>query len=49
MIATKELITASQLRDFVEFPFGWLHLLKARYFNDKAAFYLIGIKPKILE
>lgn len=28
------------------FPFGWIHLLKARYFHDKASFYLIGIKPK---
>lgn len=28
------------------FPFGWLHLLKARYFHNRAAFYLIGIKPK---
>lgn len=28
------------------FPMGWWHLLKARYFNDKASFYLIGIKPK---
>lgn len=27
------------------FPFGWYHLLKARYFPQKAAFYLIGIKP----
>ncbi|WP_138431576.1 GNAT family N-acetyltransferase [Fodinibius saliphilus] len=27
-------------------PFGWAHLLKARYFHDKAAFYLIGIDPK---
>ncbi|WP_445665631.1 GTP cyclohydrolase [Fodinibius sp. AD559] len=28
------------------FPFGWYHLLKARYFPRKAAFYLIGIKPE---
>ncbi|MDZ7681908.1 MAG: GNAT family N-acetyltransferase [Fodinibius sp.] len=28
------------------FPFGWWHLLKARYFNDKASFYLIGVDPK---
>jgi len=28
------------------FPFGWLHLLKARYFHNRAAFYLIGIEPK---
>lgn len=28
------------------FPFGWLHLLKARYFHNRAAFYLIGIAPK---
>jgi ribosomal protein S18 acetylase RimI-like enzyme len=27
-------------------PFGWYHLLKARYFPRKAAFYLIGIKPE---
>lgn len=27
-------------------PFGWIHLLKARYFHQKAAFYLIGIKPE---
>jgi len=27
-------------------PLGWLHLLKARYFHQKAAFYLIGIKPE---
>lgn len=28
------------------FPFGWFHLLRARYFHQKAAFYLIGIKPE---
>lgn len=28
------------------FPFGWIHLLKARYFHKKAAFYLIGIMPE---
>lgn len=28
------------------FPFGWMHLLKARYFHQKASFYLIGIKPE---
>ncbi|HKK46631.1 MAG TPA: GNAT family N-acetyltransferase, partial [Balneolaceae bacterium] len=28
------------------FPLGWMHLLKDRYFHDKAAFYLIGIKPE---
>ncbi len=28
------------------FPLGWLHLLKARYFNERAAFYLIGIRPE---
>lgn len=28
------------------FPFGWYHLLKARYFNSRAAFYLIGVKPE---
>jgi len=27
-------------------PFGWFHLLWATYFHDKAAFYLIGIKPE---
>lgn len=27
-------------------PMGWLHLLKSRYFHNKAAFYLIGIKPE---
>ena len=27
-------------------PLGWYHLLKARYFPEKAAFYLIGIKPE---
>ncbi|MDG1063230.1 MAG: GNAT family N-acetyltransferase [Flavobacteriaceae bacterium] len=27
------------------FPFGWLHILKAQYINDTAAFYLIGIHP----
>lgn len=29
------------------FPFGWAHLLKARYFPKKAAFYLIGVKPEL--
>lgn len=29
------------------FPLGWAHLLKARYFHDKASFYLIGIKPEL--
>ncbi|MDX1618118.1 MAG: hypothetical protein R3224_04995 [Balneolaceae bacterium] len=28
------------------FPFGWLHLLKARYVNSRASFYLIGVKPE---
>lgn len=28
------------------FPFGWIHLLKARYFNRRACFYLIGIMPE---
>lgn len=27
-------------------PLGWIHLLRDRYFHDKAAFYLIGIKPE---
>jgi len=27
-------------------PFGWFHLLKARYIHTKAAFYLIGVKPE---
>ena len=28
------------------FPFGFLHLLKALYFNYRASFYLIGVHPK---
>jgi len=28
------------------FLFGWFHLLWATHFTDKAAFYLIGIKPE---
>ena len=28
------------------FPFGFLHLLKAHYWNDTIAFYLIGVVPK---
>lgn len=28
------------------FPLGWMHLLKDRFFHDRAAFYLIGIKPE---
>ncbi|MDZ7690171.1 MAG: hypothetical protein U5K69_03270 [Balneolaceae bacterium] len=28
-------------------PIGWLHLLWARFFHTKAAFYLIGIKPEL--
>ena len=28
------------------FPFGFLHLLKAMYFNHKASFYLIGVHPR---
>ncbi|MDR8389632.1 GNAT family N-acetyltransferase [Aliifodinibius sp. S!AR15-10] len=28
------------------FPLGWLHLLWARFFHQRAAFYLIGIKPE---
>lgn len=28
------------------FPFGWVHLLKARYFHTKADFYLIGVDPQ---
>ena len=28
------------------FPFGFLYLLKAMYFNHKASFYLIGIHPR---
>ena len=27
------------------FPFGFFHILKARYFNNRASFYLIGIRP----
>lgn len=29
------------------FPFGWFHLMKARYFSSQADFYLIGIKPEL--
>ncbi|WP_124981505.1 GTP cyclohydrolase [Nonlabens xiamenensis] len=29
------------------FPFGFMHLLKAKKKNDRAAFYLIGIDPKL--
>jgi hypothetical protein len=29
------------------FPFGFLHLLKAKKKNNRAAFYLIGIDPKL--
>ena len=29
------------------FPFGWYHLLKANRKNDSAAFYLIGVDPKL--
>lgn len=28
------------------FPFGFLHLMKALYFNSRASFYLIGVHPK---
>ncbi|NBS19826.1 MAG: N-acetyltransferase, partial [Flavobacteriia bacterium] len=28
------------------FPFGFIHLLKALYFNTQASFYLIGVHPK---
>jgi ribosomal protein S18 acetylase RimI-like enzyme len=28
------------------FPFGFIHLLKALYFNAQASFYLIGVHPK---
>lgn len=28
------------------FPFGWYHIMKAQYKNDRAAFYLIGIHPE---
>lgn len=28
------------------FPLGWIHLLKAWHWPDKAAFYLIGVEPK---
>ena len=28
------------------FPFGWFHLLWATHYTNKAAFYLIGIKPE---
>lgn len=28
-------------------PIGWMHLLLARFFHSKAAFYLIGIKPEL--
>ncbi|MES2797124.1 MAG: GNAT family N-acetyltransferase [Bacteroidota bacterium] len=27
------------------FPIGFLHLLKAKYFNDEVCFYLIGVHP----
>ena len=29
------------------FPFGWYHLLQANRKNDSAAFYLIGVDPKL--
>lgn len=29
------------------FPFGWYHLMKANRKNDSAAFYLIGVDPKL--
>jgi hypothetical protein len=29
------------------FPFGFIHLLRAKKRNDRAAFYLIGIHPKL--
>lgn len=29
------------------FPFGWFHLLKALKYNQKADFYLIGVKPEL--
>ena len=28
------------------FPFGIFHLLKAKYFNNRASFYLIGVHPE---
>ena len=28
------------------YPFGFFHLLKALYFNNRASFYLIGVHPK---
>ena len=28
------------------YPFGFLHLLKALHFNNRASFYLIGVHPK---
>ena len=28
------------------YPFGFLHFLKAMYFNHRASFYLIGVHPK---
>lgn len=37
---------ALQKADGSLLPFGWFHLLKARYFNNRAAFYLIGVDPK---
>ena len=27
------------------FPFGIFHIMKAHYFNDRASFYLIGVRP----
>ena len=27
------------------FPFGIFHIMKARYFNNRASFYLIGVRP----
>lgn len=27
------------------FPFGFFHILRARYFNNRASFYLIGVRP----
>ena len=28
------------------FPFGIFHLFKAKYFNNRASFYLIGVHPE---
>ena len=45
VIAMPSFATALKKANGKLFPFGFIHILKSLYFNDKVSFYLMGIHP----